>query len=413
MRLLPACPGETRRHAGKFLNIGPPVMISPLIPTDLSFSILTSPAQLEAISVQWRELLATSSRANTFLTPEWLLSWWGGYEPAAQLQCLTAAARGQLVGIAPMMLSIERRHGLPVRCLRFMGDGTFETDHMGFITTDTGGAAIQRALLDELLRLDWDIAEFAQVPESSSLIRTLHEWCGSHRLMFHTQAAACPVRHVPDSFDALLASMPSRFRTTIRSTRRKLAAAYTVEFGLHAATTEFGVALQTLFDNHESRWRAKGQSGVFVNPKRRKFYELLTRSLHERGALRFFYLKLDGRIVAQEYCFAYGRTVYLLQEGFDYEMAHLNLGNALRSYVFEYLIENKYENYDFLGGLSRHKQTWSDSAPNDLSLSITRPVLKGRYIHHAPVAIERVKSVLRPLKTLLKPKTPPPAAQEP
>jgi CelD/BcsL family acetyltransferase involved in cellulose biosynthesis len=207
---------------------------------------------------------------------------------------------------------------------------------------------------------------------------------------------------VPESFEALLASLPSRFRTSIRSTRRKLAGANEVEFGLHDDPAEFGAALQALFDNHESRWRAKGQSGVFVKPQRREFYSILTRRLHERGALRFFYLKLDGRIVAQEYCFAHGRTVYLLQEGFDFALAQQNIGNALRSHVFEYLIEHRYAAYDFLAGVSRHKQNWSDSMPNDVTFTIARPTMKGRLAHYAPRLIERAKDGLRPLRDRIK-----------
>jgi CelD/BcsL family acetyltransferase involved in cellulose biosynthesis len=201
--------------------------------------------------------------------------------------------------------------------------------------------------------------------------------------------------------------LPSRFRTSIRSTRRKLEAAHHVEFGLHDDPARFDAALQALFDNHESRWRAKGQGGVFRNPRRREFYRTLTRRLHERGALRFFYLKLDGRIVAQEYCFAHGRTVYLLQEGFDFALAASNVGNALRSHVFEYLIEQGYEAYDFLAGTSRHKRNWSDDEPADVTFRIARRSLRGRWAHHGPLAVARAKEILRPLRDRLRGATPP------
>ena len=216
-----------------------------------------------------------------------------------------------------------------MRCLRFLGDGTFETDHSNLVADTADTETVQQALLDELLRQPWDIAVLANVQESSTLARLVPGWCRRNGLLMESTSAPCPLRTVPESFDALLASLPSRFRTAIRSTRRKLAGAHKVEFGLHDDPSQFDAALQSLFDNHESRWRAKGQSGVFVNPQRREFYAILTRRLHERGALRFFYLKLDGRIVAQEYCFAHGRTVYLLQEGFDFALAQQNIGNAL------------------------------------------------------------------------------------
>jgi CelD/BcsL family acetyltransferase involved in cellulose biosynthesis len=370
--------------------------------TGLQFARLTTLDQLRDLSESWDALIEHASDANTFLTPAWLLSWWEAYRPPASLMAISASLEGRLVGLAPMMLKVERRHGVAMRCLRFIGDGTFETDHSTLVADAAEPERVHVALLDELLRQPWDVAVLANVPESSHLARVLPDWCQRSRLLAETTSVPCPLRAVPESFEALLASLPSRFRTSIRSTRRKLAGANEVEFGLHDDPAEFGAALQALFDNHESRWRAKGQSGVFVKPQRREFYSILTRRLHERGALRFFYLKLDGRIVAQEYCFAHGRTVYLLQEGFDFALAQQNIGNALRSHVFEYLIEHRYAAYDFLAGVSRHKQSWSDSMPNDVTFTIARPTMKGRLAHYAPRLIERAKDGLRPLRDRIK-----------
>jgi CelD/BcsL family acetyltransferase involved in cellulose biosynthesis len=141
---------------------------------------------------------------------------------------------------------------------------------------------------------------------------------------------------------------------------------------------------------------------VFANEMRRRFYHTLTARLHDAGNLRFFYLKLDGRIVAQEYCFQHDGTVYLLQEGFDFSLAKENIGNALRSYVFEYLIENGYKVYDFLGGVTRHKLNWSDGIARDVTFTIARPTLRGALAFQIPVAVERGKALLRPLRDSLR-----------
>ena len=367
----------------------------------LTFTTLTAPEQLDEIRGDWERLLAQATEANTFLTPAWLLSWWEAYAPEARLQAVVARRGSELAGLAPLMRVREACLGIPLRCLRFMGDGTFETDHMGFVTDEAEAARVRAALLDAVLALPWDTAVLTNIPAASGLAAAIGDWCRAHGLLVDTKTTPCPVRRIPESFDALLASMPSRFRTALRSTRRKLAAAHRVEFGLHDDPREFDAALQSLFDNHESRWRARGQGGVFTNPRRRRFYALLTRALHERGALRFFYLRLDGRTVAQEYCFAHGRTVYLLQEGFDYSLAALNLGNALRSFVFEHLIESGYDAYDFLAGTSRHKQNWSDAAPDDVTFRIARPSLRGRWAHYAPRAVEGMKERLRPIRDRL------------
>jgi CelD/BcsL family acetyltransferase involved in cellulose biosynthesis len=365
-------------------------------------SILEDLDALRSLAPQWSELLAHDPDASTFVSPAWILSWWEGYRPDARLCAIAAHEGSRLAGLAPLMRRRETRVGVAMHHLRFIGDGTFEADHLIFPVAGPGAAATLHALLDATLRLPWDVAVLSNVPESSGLAATLPAWAAHHRLLLDAVRAPCPARALPDSFDALLASLPSRFRTAVRSTRRKLAAAHTVEFGLHQDPDGFDAALHTLFENHESRWRAKQQSGVFVDPRRREFYRRLTRALHAAGALRFFYLKLDGRIVAQEYCFAHGRTVYLLQEGFDYALARENVGNALRSHVFEHLIEQRYATYDFLAGVSRHKQNWSDAAPCDVTFVLCRPTLKGRIAHYGPRLAEAIKRPLRPLRDRLR-----------
>lgn len=368
----------------------------------LTFARLTTADQLEALAAEWDRLLERSPDANTFLSPAWLLSWWQAYAPDARLQSIAVRRADELVGLAPLMSVRERCHGVPLDCLRFMGDGTFESDHQGFVTVAQDARQVQHALLEHLRQLPWHTAVLANVPESSLLAGSIRDWCAEHRYLVEATSTPCPRRRIPESYDALLASLPSRFRTSIRATRRKLEAAHCVEFGLHDEPAEFDAALQSLFDNHESRWRAKGQGGVFRNPRRREFYRMLTRRLHDQGTLRFFYLKLDGRIVAQEYCFAHGRTVYLLQEGFDFALAASNVGNALRSHVFEHLIVQRYAVYDFLGGTSRHKRNWSDTEPADLTFRIARRSLRGRWAHFAPRAVARAKESLRPLRDRLR-----------
>ena len=354
------------------------------------------------LAPQWSQLIERAAHANTFLTPEWLLSWWEAYQPPAWLRIVAAYRDDELVGVAPLMIVREKRLGMPLQCLRFIGDGSSETDHMDFVLRSDLANPVRSALLEAMAELPWDLAVFSNIPEQSASLRHLTEWARQRGHRTEQVAAACPVRSLPDSYEALLAGMPARFRTSVRSTRRKLAAEHRLEFGLHEDPAGFPQALDILFVNHESRWRASGKSGVFVDERRRDFYRRLTPRLHELGALRFFFLRLDDRIVAQEYCFAHDGVVYLLQEGFDFDLAKKNIGNALRAQVFEYLISHRYRAYDFLAGVSRHKLNWADSTPSDVTLTIARTSLRGRVGLQGPRFVENLKDRLRPVRDRLR-----------
>lgn len=165
-----------------------------------------------------------------------------------------------------------------------------------------------------------------------------------------------------------------------------------------ATHEELPKALDALYRNHGGRWQAKGQQGVFVSEKKRDFYARLSANLLEAGSLRFYYLKLDGQVVAQQFCFEHADTVMLLQEGFDFDHAKQNVGNALRAMVFEQLIAEGVQVYDFLAGTTRHKQSWSDSAPNDLNIRACRPSLLGRAAFHLPRWADRLKRLVSPGK---------------
>jgi CelD/BcsL family acetyltransferase involved in cellulose biosynthesis len=253
------------------------------------------------------------------------------------------------------------------------------------------------ALLDAVAGLRWDIAEFNQVPQASPRADALLAWADGLRLHRSTMTVPCPVRRLPASFDALLADLPARLRTAVRSARKKLSQQYSVEFGQHLRSQELAEALDTLFANHAGRWHAKGQAGVFADARKRTFYHLLTPRLLQRGWLRFYFLKLDGRVVAQQYCFALDGTVMLLQEGFDYAHAHDNIGNALRACVFEDLIKLGASSYDFLAGTSRHKRSWSDTIVHDLRLRCARRSWRGWLFHALPRRLARWRDALRSL----------------
>jgi CelD/BcsL family acetyltransferase involved in cellulose biosynthesis len=124
-------------------------------------------------------------------------------------------------------------------------------------------------------------------------------------------------------------------RTAIRSARRNLEESYALEFGMCTDRDDLPTFLEALYRNHASRWRSKGKEGVFVGERKRLFYSRLSYRLLDAGSLRFYYLKLNGTVIAQQYCFQHGNTVYLLQEGFDFDYAERNVGNVLRAMVFE------------------------------------------------------------------------------
>ena len=402
---LGAAPDRRGAAAGK--NRSPPandraVATSNGMVDGLQTHIIDSAAAFEQLQQRWSELHAVLPAANVFMSHEWLHTWWKAYAPPAALAIVLVEQHGHLIALAPMMIEQQVCAGVPHRVLHFIGDGTSETDHIDFLIEPSAAARATPPLLDALAALPWDVAAFNAMPDSSPNLARLKDWIARNRWFVSEQSVPCSVRRLPATFDQLLAELPARLRTGVRSTRRRLEQGHRVEFGLHERPDEIDEALTSLFANHTSRWQGKGKSGVFDNARKRSFYYQLTPRLLERGWLRFFYLKLDGRIVAQQYCFAVDGTVMLLQEGFDFAHAKDNVGNALRACVFEHLIASDAHCYDFLAGTSRHKASWSDGVINDISLGCGRRTWRGCLFFALPLAWRRLKDRLRPWRDRLR-----------
>jgi len=346
-----------------------------------SIRVIREESGFAALENDWDLLAKNAVDANTFLTHQWLYTWWITYRPKADLRVVVVEGEGRLRGIAPMMLTREGGLGRAVRRLRFVGDGTSETDHMNFIVDAADRESILDALLSGIEGLPWQLAHFSQMPEHSDNTQQLLRRAESKGWLTDTWIVPCPRNMLPDNPDALMKALPGRLRTAIRSARRELTGSHDVEFGMITRQDELPAALEALYRNHASRWQAKGEQGVFVDPRKRDFYAALSEKLLKAGSLRFFFLRVDGKVVAQQFCFEHSGTVLLLQEGFDIDWARNNVGNVLRVMVLEHLIGNGVRIYDFLAGMSRHKRHWSNAVENDLHIRSFRRTLTGRLAH--------------------------------
>ena len=271
--------------------------------------VIRATSEFRALADRWFRLLDECADANVFLSHEWLFSWWTAYRRPAQLAIVLVEDRGQLRGIAPLMVETVKRAGSP---RAFCASSA--TAPAKRITPTLSRHA---ANADSWCSISWEpsarssgtLAEFNQIPETSP---TTPQICcaGSRVNAFHCHSSrsACPVRHLATTSEAVLASLPSRLRTSIRSSGRKLQQHHRLEFGLHLR----------LRGDWRRPWirsspttpvagKARGRRARSRIASAGEFYALLTPRLLERGWLRFFYLKLDGRPVAQQYCFVYGR----------------------------------------------------------------------------------------------------------
>jgi CelD/BcsL family acetyltransferase involved in cellulose biosynthesis len=92
----------------------------------------------------------------------------------------------------------------------------------------------------------------------------------------------------------------------------------------------------------------------------RAFHDEISRLALERGWLRLFRLKLDGRTVAAIYGFLYHGVFYFYQSGFDAEFQRHSVGLAIMARAIQRAVEEGACRYDFLCGDEAYKSLWAE-----------------------------------------------------
>lgn len=347
----------------------------------------------------WNDLLASSAADTIFLTPEWMRAWHDAYGASRQGTVVLAYRNRALSGLFPLQVVRERYRGaLPIRALRLLGDGTYDSDYLDFILPrgeESETLAAFAAWMEESPAAPrFDIARWNEMPAEAPSYRFLRQQAERRGTFLEEERVGCVFLRLPTTWDEYLAMLKPRMRTKVRSLRRELEAKHRVALSSCATEAEIDPRLDSLFRLHALRWERRGQSGVFHRAEKRAFYRSLARALLPLGRLRFDTLEVDGQPVAHQFCVGYKGTVYLLQEGYHPEWEERGVGNVLRSMVLQQLIQEGCRTYDFLGGVSQHKLSWGGEVKESARLALRGPGMRGALL----AGTIRLAAALAPLR---------------
>ena len=361
---------------------------------------------LADIAPMWRDLLHSSTADTLFLTPEWMSAWWSAYAATGEGRSavVVVARRGRdIVGILPLQIAEERYRGrLPIRALRFLGDGTYDSDYLDFVVPRGEEEEVLPAFWSWLRRgagpLRYDVARWYEIPTTSphyALTRSLATHAGT---LLSEERIGCVSVALPDSWDEYLGSLRPRMRTKIRSLRRDLEADHATTLIACSEASELHETLDSLFDLHQRRWATRGEPGALRGREKRRFYDALGRTLLERGWLDLHTLVVNGTPVAHQFCGRYQGTVYLLQEGYDPDWESMGVGNVLRAMLLERLIQEGVRTYDFLGGVSQHKLSWGGRIRESARLTVRGSGLRATVV----AGLTRLAETTAPIRAALR-----------
>ena len=272
---------------------------------------------------------------------------------------------GVLRGIAPLRRQTVKRYGQAVPVLSFVGDGSIgsdlnDSDYLDFIVSPGYEKPVVEAVYQHCGESlgSGCVLLLNEIPETSPNLTVLKEAAESRGMHWGETEVPCATVRLPNTWEDYQGMLQPRFRTKVRSVLRKLEGRPEVRFGFCDNPEQLERMLPILFDLHARRWAREGKPGVFGWDRKRNFYFELSRLLLERQWLRFSWLEWNGQVLACQYGFAYNGTYSQLQEGYEPAAEHWSPGVALRAWSIREFLREGLREYDFLGGVNRHKTDW-------------------------------------------------------
>lgn len=352
---------------------------------------------IEALEKPWNRLARVPRRSPT-ADATWARCVWralrGGDDDALHVHSLWEGDR--LLAALPL-----RPTGRLLRGAAALTDMRFTT--YCAIAWDETRADVPGRILDHLLR-DADLLEVRRLAVDDPLCTGLGR---------AAQERGLPVVHDPmggdawtplagRSWDDLRRSMSTKLRKNTERAIRQLGQSGSLEFEVVEDHPRLVELVRECFELESLGWKNERGWTVVSTPDALQFYSDLARACAAEGRLALYLLRVDGKIVAFDYCIRAGGRIDLLKTTYHPELARQSPSNVLRYMVWQHEAERgEVDEYHF-GGTSEWKRRWAEQEHPLVQLRIygrgvrARAARLGPRMRHAVRRNPTLRKLLRP-----------------
>jgi CelD/BcsL family acetyltransferase involved in cellulose biosynthesis len=232
-------------------------------------------------------------------------------------------------------------------------------------------------------RRSWHVLEFERfetgLPADAELVRVAR---GGGNPVGVWTGGASPYLPIQGSWEGYMASLKPKVRSNLRNRLKRLNQLGGVEYELVRDRGAAAAALSEAFDIEQAGWKGSEGSAIASDPRLRSFYTEWGELAADKGWLRLWFLRLNGRRVAFEYDLEYKRTLYCMKIGYDPELQPYAAGQVLKAKVLEDAFGSGLREYNFLGVMDEAKRSWTSEGRPFQWLYVYNGSLLPR-LHHA------------------------------
>ncbi|MGH9415504.1 MAG: GNAT family N-acetyltransferase [Terriglobales bacterium] len=180
-------------------------------------------------------------------------------------------------------------------------------------------------------------------------------------------------------WEAVEASFSPYLRANFRRRQKRLLAQGELTLTVHGAVDELDSVLADCFGLEQRGWKGSEGTAVASRPALLRFYRQLAFRMAARRQLRLYCLRLNGRVIAFEYCVcnAVARQLFSLKIAYDEQFRTASPGIVLRWLLLRQAW-GATTVYDFLGDDVAWKRDWTPDALQLTHMRIYNRTLRGQ-----------------------------------
>ncbi len=339
-----------------------------------------------ALRKDWTKVLENSADNNIFLTWEMAASCVRNIEKTMEIRVLCIKDADKIVTIAPLRKSRYKMGYQVIEPLNYR-----LSDYTGFIMTKEEESL--KLIINYLFEYkDWDFIYLLDIPETSLIFKFLPKIVLEIPRFELIEGKLCPYITLPSSIELLFSYLNAKFRKNLRRSIRNLKSDYQrIELKRYDEIGSVEDAMNQFFVLHQKRWKTKGQPGVYAEDKTRIASIESAKLYAEKGWLALYFLMINEKPVAAQYCLKYNNKMHYGLGGLDPSYYKYSVGNIITSMMLEKCIEQKIEEYDFMKGDEPYKFEWTNQARRNLGVKFVNNRVSSKLYHFGIKSAKGIK----------------------
>jgi CelD/BcsL family acetyltransferase involved in cellulose biosynthesis len=314
---------------------------------------------IEAVADEWRQLCDEGPNAYPFLRPEWIVAYLRVMEPNARLLLVTVRRGNRLCALLPLVEERTRLCGVPIKRLRWPNDPRWP-DRVDLIHgADDPAPAIAEIWRRLAATPRWDLLDLADVPPDGALAELVAFAAGNGHPSAERVARRTPyvpLAEIGGDFDAAVAHVNAKFRSTVRRRMRHLEKLGPVRLvRLEQADPDW---LDAFFRMEAAGWKGKQGTAIACSPESKALHEAHAREAARLGYLTLYSLECAGEPVAMHLGLTMNGRYMVPKLTYDEAKSEYSPGHLILQEIFRDCVARGIAEVDFLGNSDDWKERW-------------------------------------------------------